>query len=391
MPVNSAGVRYAGERLLLRLVFLALFILFLTLVVPWIWSLASPFVIALAVAAMLQPLVRFGKEKLHLKRGLMTAVCVLVVTAVAFALLYWFVSFAVVQLINAANNAQGIVGGVVGLLQTAADKVLDMASSLPESVGATIRSSLSNAFDTLSNAAVNLARNSVNFTVSFAAGIPYALVYANFLILALIFVTNRYEGFMGFFSKAADNGGEEKNIRMLRQSAVKGMMGYIRVQLLFFVLTFLVSWVFFQAVGFQYAFLIGLAAAILELIPQFGCGTLYIPWSVICFIVGANRNGWLVLGLYCGYSLLRRVTEPTLLGTNLGVSPLASLFGMFVGMRMGGIPGLILGPIAMVILVSATRSHLFAATVADMKTVAAYMRARWQRGRETEDITNAEK
>lgn len=146
-------------------------------------------------------------------------------------------------------------------------------------------------------------------------------------------------------------------------------------------LTLLISWVFFQSVGFEYAFLIGFLAALLELIPQFGCGTLYIPWSIVCFIVGASRNGWLVLGLYLGYSLLRRVTEPALLGSNLGVSPLLSLIGMFVGMRMGGVIGLILGPIVMVVLVSAVRSKLFDGVIGDIRMIFTHMTARWQRGR----------
>ena len=151
------------------------------------------------------------------------------------------------------------------------------------------------------------------------------------------------------------------------------------MQLLFSLLTLLIAWVFFEVVGFEYAFLIGFAAALLELIPQFGCGVLYIPWGLVCFVVGAPQNGWLVLGLYGGYSLLRRVTEPALLGTNLGVSPLASLIGMFVGMRLGGVPGLILGPIVMVVLAGAVRAHLFEGMARDAKTIALWMTDRWHR------------
>ncbi|MCI6039526.1 MAG: AI-2E family transporter, partial [Clostridiales bacterium] len=106
---------------------------------------------------------------------------------------------------------------------------------------------------------------------------------------------------------------------------------------------------------------------------------LYIPWGLVCFVVGTPHNGWLVLGLYVGYSLLRRVTEPALLGTNLGVSPLASLVGMFVGMRLGGVAGLILGPIVMVVLVGAVRSHLFDGIVRDAETIALCMTRRWHR------------
>ena len=105
---------------------------------------------------------------------------------------------------------------------------------------------------------------------------------------------------------------------------------------------------------------------------------------VVCFVLGAAHNGWLVLGLYLGYSLLRRATEPALLGTNLGVSPLASLVGMFVGMRLGGVAGLILGPIVMMVLVSAVRSHLFDGVARDARIIAACVARRWHRDQKEE-------
>ncbi|MEG0047807.1 MAG: sporulation integral membrane protein YtvI [Clostridia bacterium] len=383
---KDANIRYAVERMLWRFVFVTLGVIFVVALVPRLWDWLSPFVIGIAVAAMLQPLIGFMQTKLHAKRGLAVAICVIVVLVLAFLLLYWFCSIVAVQVISVGQNAQTIVSSVVGLLQTATDKLLDMAKALPDSIGLTIRASLDDAFRKLSDAGMALAGGLVNGVVTFATSLPYAFIYANFLILAIIFITNRYEKIQHFFSKKRDNVGED-SIRLLRQSAGKGTIGYIRVQLLFSLLTLLVSWVFFQAVGFEYAFLIGFVAALLELIPQFGCGTLYIPWSVVCFIVGSTRNGWLVIGLYLVYSLLRRVTEPALLGSNLGVSPLCSLIGMFVGMRVAGVVGLILGPIAMVVLISAVRSHLFDGFIKDEQRIVDYMTRRWKRGSEWSEET----
>ncbi len=381
MANPNIPVRYAAERLVLRCLFAALAILFVVALVPELWNLFSPFIIGLVIAAMLQPLIRFAQEKLHVKRGIAVAIWVTLVVLLAFLLLYWFISFVVVQLVSAGENAQSIVSSVVGLLQTATNKLLGMAQALPDSIGATIRSSLDSAYKSLSDAGMSLAGSLVNSVVSFATSLPYAFIYANFLILGTIFITNRYERIRGFLGRQQGDAGK-KSFRVLRQSAGKGMMGYVRVQLLFSLLACLISWVFFQSFGFEYSFLIGFVAALLELIPQFGCGTLYIPWSIICFIVGASRNGWLVLGLYLGYSLLRRVTEPALLGSNLGVSPLLSLIGMFVGMRTGGVLGLILGPIVMVVLVSAVRSRLFDGALSDIKTIFFFMAERWKLGRE---------
>ena len=77
---------------------------------------------------------------------------------------------------------------------------------------------------------------------------------------------------------------------------------------------------------------------------------------------------------------MRRLLDPKLLGDNLGMSPLLSLVGMFVGMRLGGVIGLILGPIAMVVLVSAVRARFFDGIVADLGTLTRYLKKRWTLG-----------
>lgn len=390
-------VRYASERLILRLLWVLLAALFLLAVVPALWQLFSPFLVALPIAALLQPCIRFFQEKLHFKRGLAVTFWVLFVCVAAFFLLYWFVSFLVVQVMNAANNAPQIINSVISVLQDASNRILGAAETLPTSFGVTIRDSLDSGFKSLSDAGLSLASGLVNFVINFAAGLPLVFVYANFLVLGIFFLTGRYHQIQAFFQKrsqrspsrsaAHETSGE--NIAVLRQSAIKGMLGYIRVQLLFLMLTFLLSWVYFQSFGFEYAMLIGAVAAFLEMIPQFGCGMLYIPWAAVSFVIGSNDNGWIVLGLYLGYSVLRRVTEPMLLGTNLGVSPLYSLIGMFVGMQLAGVVGLIAGPIVMVVLVSAVRAHLFDSIIADCQTVSHYMKVRWKRGQK--EIYNAEK
>ena len=387
MPSNQP-VRYATERLILRLVFSLLAGLFLMYAVPQLWKVLSPFLIAIPISATLQPAIRLCQQKLHIKRGIAVVFWVLLVCAIAFVLLYWFASFAVVQIIGAANNASNIVNDMVGILQDAADRILGAVENLPPAIGLSIRSSLDSAFNTISDTSLSLASSLVNALLSFAAAVPYAFVYANFLVLGVFFITGRYSGMQTFLKRRYTNSEPRKDdstagesITVIRQSAMKGVVGYIRVQLLFFAVIFLLSWIYFQSFGFSYAILIGIAAAFLELIPQFGCGTLYLPWSAISFLVNSNRNGWIVLGFYMVYVLIRRLTEPMLLGTNLGVSPLLSLIGMFIGLQLASIVGLVAGPIVVVVLVSATRAHLFDGIKSDCATVYRHMRSRWNRGR----------
>jgi len=385
---KNLPVRYAAERLALRLLLTLLATVFVVVIVPELWRLLSPFVIALPIAASLQPSIRFFQEKLRIKRGIAVAFWVLLVCTAAFVLLYWFISFVVVQVMNAMDNMPSILGSVTDVLQAATGRILEAVQDLPSGIEQNIRSSLDSAFRTISDAGMSLASELVSGVVTFAASLPYAFIYANFLILGLFFFTGRIGKWQAMLKKrkespdpASIGAGNGESMAVLRQSAVKGILGYIRVQFLFFMLTFLLSWVYFQTLEFDYAILIGVAAAFLELIPQFGCGTLYIPWAIASFIIGADRNGWLILGLYIVYCTIRRLTEPMLLGSNLGVSPLASLIGMFVGMQLAGVVGLIAGPIVMVILTSAVRAKLFDGALADCKMVSRHMRVRWRRGR----------
>ena len=389
-PDNS--VRYAVERLALRLLFIVAAAFFLAYAVGPLWSTLSPFIIALPIAAALQPLITLFQKRLRFRRGIAVAFWVLLACCVAFLLLYWVLSFAVTQVITAANNAQGIVNSTVSVLQQASDRLLNAVQSTSDGLENAIREMLNEAFQWLQNEGTRLAGSLVGGTVNIASQIPYAFVYANFLVMAVFFISSRYPALRTRFNKRSEGGtGEDaqSNMNVLRLSAGKGVIGYLRVQLIFFCFLFALTWIYYQSLGFSYAVLVALIAAFLELIPQFGCGVLFIPWSIVCFLVGNSTHAWLVLGFYLGYTMIRRLTEPMLLGSNLGVSPLLSLVGMFVGMRLGGVLGLVIGPIVMVVLTGAVKAHLFDGMLRDIRLLRQYMTARWRRG--SQEYQNAEK
>ncbi len=369
-------VRIAAERLLMRALLCALALLFIVLAVPFLFRVLSPFIIALPIAAMLQPLIRFCQKKLHFKRGLAVGIWVTLVCALAFLIIYWFISFAVGQIIGAAKNAPAIVQTITGALQTAAEKLLSASDRMPDTISESIRTALSSTITVLSNTITGFARDFLGGTVNVAAGLPNALIYANFLILGVYFLTSRYESLRDVLRRRRDDSSSE-SVNVLRKTAGKGIVGYLRMQLIFALIHLLVSWIYLQSFGIPYAVLLALLASMLELIPLFGCGLLYVPWAILAFVVGDASAAWIALGMYCAWSIIRRFVEPKMISSNIGLSPLLSLVGMFVGMRLGGVWGLILGPIAMLIVVAAVHGRLFDGVVADFRTIAAFLRERW--------------
>jgi len=118
-------------------------------------------------------------------------------------------------------------------------------------------------------------------------------------------------------------------------------------------------------------------AAFLEFLPLFGNGTLYIPWSIVAYVLGMNQVGTQILILYLLLITFRRITEPRVMSANIGVSPLLSLIGMFVGMRFGGLIGLMGGPVVMTVLVTMVQGHYLDGVNRDIHTIWAFLRKRW--------------
>ncbi len=131
--------------------------------------------------------------------------------------------------------------------------------------------------------------------------------------------------------------------------------GVVRAQLLLAGATFVVSLAGLAMVGAPYALLAALVAAVFDILPVVGPGLLYGPWiAVLLATERAGAAGALALVL-AAVGAMRWLLTPQLLGRQTGLHPFAALAAMYVGARLGGVAGLLLGPIAATALQSAWR------------------------------------
>jgi predicted PurR-regulated permease PerM len=71
--------------------------------------------------------------------------------------------------------------------------------------------------------------------------------------------------------------------------------------------------------------------------------------SIYNFATGNIRVGVSLLIIYAIIWTVRQITDPKILGHNIGVHPLLTLIGLYVGLQVFGFLGLIIGPFLMVI------------------------------------------
>ena len=142
----------------------------------------------------------------------------------------------------------------------------------------------------------------------------------------------------------------EKKLSGLRADVFRLGLGYVRSYLILAGIMLLVMLAGLSLLGVRYALLMSILLAAVDILPVLGIGVILVPWAIVTMAFGDTALGIGLLILFAAAEILRQVIEPRLLGAALGVHPLLSLFSLYLGARLFGLFGLILGPVIAVLL-----------------------------------------
>ena len=368
--------RKAAERLALRLLGVVLTFVILRWVLPEVWDKLSPFIIAIPIAAALQPVIRFLQKKIKMKRSPAALIPVLLLLFIFLGLLTWLFTFGIGQVTRIVNHSGDMITETVNSVRQALKNLLaSIGATSGPGVEQWLRNAISQAMERLSEFGTDVAERMVNFSISLAASMPYVIIYISFLTIGLYFISKDYDNIRSYLP-GGKRRKQDSTTTQLTNSTLKSLFGYLRVQGTFGVMVWIISWIYLTAFGFPYAGIIALCCGVFELIPMIGSGVPYIVMSIVQFLLGNTRFGILLLVLTLVLQLLRRVLEPKLMADRIGITPLQSLIGMFVGLRYGGIIGLIGGPVLMSVVVGAFKGGLFSLAARDCHIISAWFKNR---------------
>lgn len=102
--------------------------------------------------------------------------------------------------------------------------------------------------------------------------------------------------------------------------------------------------------GYPYAVLGGIGIGLLDALPIFGAGTVLIPWSLLLLMQQRWGQALFIFGLHLACYFLREITEARLMGKKVGLSSLETLVSMYVGLKLFGALGFILGPVGLLLI-----------------------------------------
>ena len=355
-------------RLLGRVLLTILTLFIFTRTVPVLFSFFLPFILAFLVAAAMNPLICLLQKKWNAPRGalsvLMVAVALLCVAAIVGGFIYALAR----EIVALAQNIDGILEYFGQTVLVITEHLQWLSYYLPTDTEEMLTGLINGFMAWIQIQGTAFADAVVTQTVTVTTRVGGGVVTIVIFVMASYFIMADYprlaEKLRRPFSKRAYRG-----YSTLKNATLSALGGYLRAQLLMAFVTFILSLIALLIIRQNFALLLAVILGFLDFLPIIGTSIVLVPWAIVNIISGEIARGIYLLALSLVAFLLRRIIEPKVVGSQMGLSPLAALVSIYIGMQLGGVWGLILGPIVAMVLVSLYKAGLFNGWIKDINAV----------------------
>lgn len=203
------------------------------------------------------------------------------------------------------------------------------------------------ALESLSQFATNLSAGAVKVVASGAASLPSVIVQIVITVVASFYMSADYQKVVSFVRSLIP----ENKHHLINNGlgyAKTAVLVYIKSCSMLFCVTFIELWIGLAILRIPYALGIAFAIAIFDLMPILGTGGILLPWGAYLLVTGSIGTGIGLIVLYVVIAAVRNTLEPKFVGSQIGLHPLSTLVAMILGLKLIGLPGMILFPIALV-------------------------------------------
>ncbi|WP_103105639.1 sporulation integral membrane protein YtvI [Brevibacillus reuszeri] len=312
-----------------------------------------PFLLALLTAILLEPLVLLLIRALKINRMASVILCFLIFL-VTFGLgLYWIGTQIVIQGIELAQRLPALSQHLFELVEANLLSWETYYASLPPEAIDQVQS----VFSGLKTWAINGASSLAKGILGVAAVVPGFLISTIIYLVAVFLMSldlpRLRAGFMRMFTTSA-----REKVDVVLSQLNRATVGFLRAQIILSFMTFGMSFIGLLILQVKYAAVIALLIVLVDILPILGTGSFLVPWAIYNFFTGRSHLAIGLIILFLVITVVRRIIEPKILASHLGISALAALVSMFLGFQIMGFFGLILGP-ALVIIYEALRKAGF--------------------------------
>ncbi|MEG9297114.1 sporulation integral membrane protein YtvI [Mangrovibacillus sp. Mu-81] len=332
----------------------------------YIWKLAYPFVIAVGIALLINPLVNMLETRGKLPRVWAVVLSLFLIAGVFAGL----ITLLIAEIVSGANYLSEVLPQHVRTLVTFAEdfivgqvipfyhQIAGIFKNLDAGQQSTILENIETAGSKVAQSAGDFLQNFFQRLPQLISWIPNAASVLIFAALATFFISKDWYT----LSAKADRlvpGKAMTSGRTVFIDLKKALFGFIRAQFTLISITAIIVLIGLIILRVDYAITIALVSGLVDILPYLGTGAVFVPWIAYEFIAGDAGLGIGLSVLYLVVVVQRQIMEPKILSSSIGLDPLATLIALFVGFKLIGFLGLIVGPVVLVILSTLKRAGVF--------------------------------
>lgn len=338
-----------------NLVIYAVAIALIVIFVPKLIVFFMPFVIGLIVSALANPPIKFFEEKVKFKRKASSAIFIVLILAIIISAGYGIVVFLV-------NQGMGLVQSIPGKWsswQKSFDSIEKNFDNLTKNLPAELRAPFENFGDSFREALAGFisslgssdkASSMINSVSNGIGSVANVLIGIIMTVLSAYFFTVEHNSLIGYMDKYLPKTAYSKCMAAYR-GLKNAIGGYFKAQLQIELWVYVVTVIGLLILRVDYAVVIALGIAFLDLLPFFGAGLIMVPWGVIALV---NHDYFIGIGMFITWGvgqLVRQLIQPKIVGDNVGVAPLPTLILLYIGYKFMGVFGMVVAlPIAMIVI-----------------------------------------
>lgn len=295
----------------------------------------TPFILALFLAAVIDPLV----DRLE-KRGVPRAFGALAVIGALGAAVLGTAWVLIANVLREAEALRGELPHYAAQLRGYVEGWSSAAEGLLMELPHPFDEALLRGVQSLSEAAGEAATDLVG-----RAGTLPGLFFVGFVALIATYFLSRDKRTLGDFFIRLFPPSWRPEMRRLKGEIAGGLLGFVRAQAILVSLSAGISVGGLLLFDYPYAWLLGILAGILDLVPMVGPSGVFIPLIVAGAATGAWNRTFGIACVWLTVLLVRQIVEPDVVGRHVGLHPLTTLVAAYLGGAWLGVHGLVLGPI----------------------------------------------
>lgn len=325
-----------------------------------------PFVAGWIISMMAHPVIEYLEKKVKLPKKFGSAILIAAVITGVIVVLHFAVRGIALQVIGFIQDAPDIRHEIMRQGMIFQKKIEQFLSILPPSFGKQFDQWSGSIGELFKKAASSAGDYGVAHAGGVAKGVTSGLLGLVVMLFAAYMFSLEREKLIAWYEKCIP-GFVKHKINVFMKNSVGVLVSYCLAQLKIMIVIIAILWIGFFIAGIGHSFIYSVLVGIVDIFPILGTGTVIIPWAIFKLITGDIKTAVILLIIYAICLVLKQVLQPKMMGDSMGISALTTIFLIYVGLKFGGLGGMLLALILGMFVINLYRLGVFDRKIAFFK------------------------